>query len=127
MCLCLVGGLKQLDSAIRALYLAEFTGLATKGITVNSIAAVFHAATIPGGSTDMAHVRCSAGEPTLQRVRVSSAAPGHPRLRQISKAALQMRGAFWDTYMRSATREKLSTLALEMNAWAHADSSQAAS
>lgn len=54
------------------------------------------------------------GRITLHRVRVSSAAAGQPRRRQISKAARQILGAFWDTYIMSATREKLSTRALDM-------------
>ena len=41
-------------------------------------------------------------------VSAISAAVDHPRRRQISKSARQMRGAFWLTYIMSALRLKLS-------------------
>ncbi len=50
----------------------------------------------------------------LLSVRHSSAADDQPRRRQISNRARAMRGAFWDTYIRSAVREKDSTRAREM-------------
>ena len=44
-------------------------------------------------------------------VRAMSAAVDHPRRRQISNSARQMRGAFWLTYIMSAVSEKLSARA----------------
>ena len=54
---------------------------------------------------------CCDQQQTLQKERMSSAAWGQPLRRVISNRARQMRGALEATYMRSATRLKLSTLA----------------
>ena len=50
---------------------------------------------------------------TLHSVRASSAQELQPRRRQISKTAREILGALDDTYIMSAIREKLSTLALD--------------
>ena len=50
---------------------------------------------------------------TLHKVRASSAHELQPRRRQISKTARAILGALEETYIMSAIKEKLSTLALD--------------